>query len=108
MLGILLGRHVAKAVAQLFDSVHLRAAAIVASAGIRRASDKSLVWDLTLEAMNHAVCDDDFIGFTITAETDHLFGAADLVCIIANSFSALWMGDDEGVGNFNFRRSMAC
>ena len=62
---------------QLFDSIHLHVAAIVASAGIRRASDKSLVWDLTLEAMNHAsLChNDDFLGFTITTETDHLFGA---------------------------------
>ena len=95
-----LGRHVAKAVAQLFDSIHLHVAAIVASAGIRRASDESLVWDLTLEAMDHAsLChDDDFIGFTIPAETNHLFGAADLIRIIANSFSTLWVSDDEGVG----------
>ena len=50
--------------------------------------------------MNHAgLChDDDFLRLTISAETNHLFGAADLIRIIANSFSALWMGDDEGVG----------
>ena len=50
--------------------------------------------------MDHAgLChDDDFLGFTIPAETDHLFCTADFVRIIANSFSALWMRDDEGVG----------
>ena len=50
--------------------------------------------------MDHAsLChDDDFLGITIPAETNHLFGATDLVRIIANSFSALWVSDDEGVG----------
>ena len=95
-----LGRHVAKAVAQLFDSIHFHITAIVARTSIRGAGNESLVWDLALEAMDHpSLChDDDFLGFTILAETDHLFGAADLIRIIANSFSALWMSDDEGVG----------
>jgi hypothetical protein len=50
--------------------------------------------------MDHSsLCNDyDFLGNTIAAEADHLFGAADLVRIIADSFSALWVGDDKGVG----------
>ena len=60
---------------RLFYSIHLHEATIVTSAGVRRASDECLIWDLALEAMDRCPShDDDFLGFTITAEADHLFG----------------------------------